>query len=120
MRSNVPEDLLLELNPWWADAAARPSKARQTSRDMLSVLLDYVGERGDKRAALMAGPRQVGKTVLLHQIADRLLREHWPPANITYFDFSDARLPAGITIGDILQFSPAGVAPERPRVFCMR
>jgi uncharacterized protein len=117
MHFDVIEQLLLELNPWWIDATARPSKARQTARDMLSVLLDYVGERGEKRAALMAGPRQVGKTVLLHQVADKLLREHWPAANITYFDFSDARLPAGVTIGDILQFSPAGVAPERPRIF---
>jgi predicted AAA+ superfamily ATPase len=113
------QDLLLAHNPWWADADARPDKAREVSRDMLDVLLDYVGERGDRRAALMAGPRQVGKTVLLHQIADRLLREHWPPANITYFDFSDARIPDAINIGDVLRFSPPGVSPQRPRVFLL-
>jgi predicted AAA+ superfamily ATPase len=119
MRLDAIEPLLVELNPWWSDAAARPSKARQISRDMLPVLLDYVGERGDRRAALLAGPRQVGKTVLLLQVADRLLKEGWPPANITYFDFSDARLSEGITIGDVLKYSPAGAAPERPRVFLL-
>ncbi len=119
MHYDVLAPLLVELNPWWTNAAARPNKARQTSRDMLAVLLDYVGERGNRRAALMAGPRQVGKTVLLHQVAHRLLEEDWPPANITYFDFSDPRLPDGITIGDILKFSPASIAPERPRVFLL-
>jgi uncharacterized protein len=117
--SDVIEPLLVELNPWWSDAAARPNKVHQASRDMLAVLLDYVGERGDKRAALMAGPRQVGKTVLLHQIANRLLNENWPAANIIYFDFSDPRLPTGVTIGDVLKFSPTGTAPERPRVFLL-
>jgi predicted AAA+ superfamily ATPase len=72
-----------------------------------------------RRAAVLLGPRQVGKTTLLLQLADDLVGEVGvAPANVTYFDFSDDRLPAeGISPRDIVDFAPLGVRQDQPRFF---
>lgn len=73
----------------------------------------------ERRAAVMIGPRQVGKTVLLLQIADDLIDKLGvPPANVTYFDFSDDRLPAsGVPPRDVVAFVPPGARADKPRFF---
>ncbi len=74
-----------------------------------------------RRAAVLLGPRQVGKTTLLLQLADDLVEKVGvAPANVTYFDFSDDRLPAeGISPRTVIDFSPPGVRPDQPRFFLL-
>src|SRR5438067_12727008 len=79
-------------NPWWSDPAARRASQYPVARDLLDALLRHVQRQGDRRAAVVIGPRQVGKTTLLLQIADRALKEGWPAQNLTYFNFDDDRL----------------------------
>ncbi|HVA82415.1 MAG TPA: ATP-binding protein [Candidatus Binataceae bacterium] len=77
---------------------------------MFDRLMEYLGERGARRAAVLSGMRQVGKTELLKQIANALLSEGWPPSSLVYFDFADPRLPAGVTapeVADIILRDPA-------------
>jgi hypothetical protein len=71
----------------------------------------------DRRAQLLLGPRQVGKTVLLLQVADDLLAAGWPGTNLTYFDFSDDRLTEPVTAREVVDARPVGTVPEHPRVF---
>lgn len=73
----------------------------------------------DRRAVVLLGPRQVGKTVLLLQLVDDLLDKGWPPQNITYFDFSDDRLTEQITARDVAEACPVGVDPEHPRALLL-
>lgn len=102
------DDLLADLNPWWANAAARTS-APSVRRALQPVVLN--GLRGsDRRALVLVGPRQVGKTVLLRQCIDDLLDAGWPPGNITYFDFSDDRLTSVVT-------TPRAVLEQKPPSF---
>jgi predicted AAA+ superfamily ATPase len=61
----------------------------------------------------------VGKTVLLHQLADELLERGWPPGNLTYFDFSDDRLTAPVPARDVEEARPNNMNPDRPRVFLL-
>lgn len=75
--------------------------------------------RGGGRALLIVGPRQVGKTVLLRQLADELLARGWPSANLSYFDFSDDRLIEEISAREIVAVTPAGLSSERPRIFLL-
>jgi predicted AAA+ superfamily ATPase len=57
------------------------------------VLAQLLGD--SRRALVLSGPRQVGKTTILYQvIGDLLGNQGWPAENITYFDFSDERLSA--------------------------
>jgi predicted AAA+ superfamily ATPase len=65
------------------------------------------------------GPRQVGKTVILLQIAADLIREDFPAVNITYFDWSDDRLTEIPSPRDVVKFDPPGLVSDVPRIFLL-
>jgi uncharacterized protein len=108
-----------QANPWWRDPAARPPELRPTRRPMQREIVQrLVGE--PRRATLLRGPRQVGKTTLLHQCIDDLLAEGWPPPNLTYFDFSDERFVAGSSSPrELAEYQPPGVDAARPRILLL-
>ncbi|HET6204467.1 MAG TPA: ATP-binding protein [Planctomycetota bacterium] len=113
--------ILEDQNPWWTDPGARRAIAYPRRRDLHEQVLRQVGRLEDRRAVVVVGPRQVGKTVLLLQIADALLQSGWPPRNITYFDFSDDRLPTRSEIGPrhVVEARPVGARTDRPHVFLL-
>lgn len=94
---------LADQNPWWAsgtfpDALAPPFKRRDfyVLRNQLS----------DKRITAVAGPRQVGKTVLLYQlIQDLLVNGRKNPRNMLFLamDFPQMRTPSGDAVTDALE-----------------
>ena len=106
-------------NPWWSDLAARRALSFSARRDLHARLVEHLGLRGGRRAQLIVGPRQVGKTVLLLQLADYLLSHGWPPGNLTYFDFSDDRLIGEISARQVVDLTPVGMSPEQPRIFLL-
>lgn len=112
-------DLLVSQNPWWREPASRRALAYPVRRDLEPQILNLVVRRSDRRAVLLLGPRQVGKTVLLLQLGDDLLAAGLPAANLTYFDFSDDRITEPLTIREILDQRPVGLDPEHPRVFLL-
>lgn len=73
----------------------------------------------DRRAVLVMGPRQVGKTTLLLQTVDDLLDRGWPSGNLLYFDFSDPRVVDEISPRDVLAIAPAGISTDHPRVLLL-
>src|SRR5438046_5982390 len=80
-------EILHEQNPFWRNPRARLALDLPFRRFACKPLLDHI-TRAQRRAAVLLGPRQVGKTRLLFQIADDLLDHHAvQPPNITYFDF---------------------------------
>lgn len=109
-------DLLVSQNPWWSDPHARASSAYPLRRDAQRALSRQLLRLEDRRAAVLVGPRQVGKTVAVLQTVDELLDLDWPPGNLTYFDFSDPRLTAPILPTEIVEITPPTVDPEQPRV----
>jgi predicted AAA+ superfamily ATPase len=56
---------------------------------------------------------------LLLQVIDDLLDRGWPPANLTYFDFSDHRVTSPVTARDVVEVVPEGLDPARPRIFLL-
>lgn len=103
-------------NPWWEDPDVRMARSFRVRRDLQPRLLARLTNLSDRRAVALVGPRQVGKTTLLLQLVDDLLDRGWPPANITYFDFSDARLTEEIVPFSVSEVVPAGIDASRPRV----
>lgn len=80
------EQSIREMNPWWRDEPVRSvepirrwafAPARQSLLDGLSP------------ATVVRGPRQIGKTTLLNQIIDSLLREGVSPRRILRLQFDD-------------------------------
>jgi predicted AAA+ superfamily ATPase len=114
----VVADLLLDLNPWWRDGEVRRAEEYPVRRELQPRILDRILNLEDRRATLLLGPRQVGKTVLLLQLVDDLLAAGFPPRNLTYFDFSDDRIPGGlISAREVVESPPVGIVPDHPRVF---
>lgn len=77
--------VLAQFNPWWRGepVADLPSWRRAAFKE-LSL---WMTQPPAPRAVLLSGARQIGKTTLLMQAADALLRQGVPPANILYATF---------------------------------
>lgn len=94
-------DLLLPYNPWWGTGTLgrlRPPAFRRPVfsrvRDDLDRLPQYL---------VLAGPRRVGKTTLIHQLIEDLLAGGIAPERITYYSFDDPALERqGVHGGDLL------------------
>src|SRR3989442_15542894 len=111
--------ILQDHNRWWSDANYRETRAIMTRRSAFSKLFDYVGDLHEGRALLLVGPRQVGKTTLLLQLADELLDRGWPAGNLTFFDFADERLVEPVSPRDVVATHPPGTTTEAPRIFLL-
>lgn len=77
--------VLQEFNPWWSGqpVADLPDWERAASRQIRA----WIDDRETKRALLLTGARQVGKTTLFRQAIRRLVAESFPPANLLYATF---------------------------------
>jgi uncharacterized protein len=119
MRIAMYEALADDLNPWWRDPHARRARAYPVRRHLQPRLLRQILNLGDRRAQVVEGPRQVGKTVMLRQLVDDLLDGGWPPGNLTYFDFSDERLTEKVFPRDIAALRPPSAVPGHPQVLLL-
>lgn len=88
-------------------------------RDLHGLLLRRIADLSDRRASLLVGPRQVGKTTLLLQLAVDLLDRGWPPRNLVYFDFSDDRLPTRISPRVVVDAVPGPISESKPRILLL-
>lgn len=113
-------DLLHDLNVPWREPSARRAGRFPVRRELQADLLRHL-VANERRAAALLGPRQVGKTTLLLQLADDLVHLHGiAPSNVIYFDFSDDRVPArGVSPRDVIRFEPPGFRPDQPRFFLL-
>ena len=87
--------VLSPFNPWWRDEpiADLPKWRRAAFRELQT----WMTIPPAPRAVLLSGARQIGKTTLMLQAADALLRQGVPPANILYATFDHPLLKlAGI------------------------
>ena len=118
----IPVDLapiMEDLNPWWREPGARKALAWPVRRGAHSRLLEQLLRLDDRRAQVLLGPRQVGKTTLLKQLADDLLDRRWPARNLTYFDFEDFRLTREVKPEEIAELRPPGAVPDRPQILLL-
>lgn len=77
---------LSSFNPWWHGEAI--SELPQWRRSIFNELLQWISTPPAPRAILLSGARQVGKTTLLLQAIDALIREQGvSAANILYVTF---------------------------------
>ena len=77
--------VLSQFNTWWRDEpiADLPKWRRAAFRELHT----WIAAPPAPRAVLLSGARQIGKTTLLLQDVDALLRAGIPPANILYATF---------------------------------
>jgi hypothetical protein len=77
--------VLGQFNPWWRGEGISdlPAWRRAAFRELQTWMISPPAPR----AVLLSGARQIGKTTLMLQAVDALLREGVPPANILYATF---------------------------------
>lgn len=87
--------VLSQFNPWWREEAI--ADLAPWRRATFHELYDWLISPPAPRAVLLSGARQIGKTTLMLQAADALLRTGVPPANLLYVTFDHPLLKlAGI------------------------
>lgn len=79
---NTLTAVLSQFNPWWRGEPVpdQPGWRRNAFRDLRT----WMGTPSAPRAILLSGAREVGKSTLLIQAVDALLRAGVPAANILY------------------------------------
>lgn len=95
----IPKDeliaILAQFNPWWRGEAITDLPTWQ--RAAFHELFEWVSTPPAPRAVLLSGARQIGKTTLMLQAVDTLLKQGVPAANIVYATFDHPLLKlAGI------------------------
>lgn len=101
--------ILQGFNPWWS---GRSYSVPGFKRLAWQACRRYLEDRSLRRAILLSGPRRVGKTVILQQIADHYLGEGGDPKGILYLSLDHPLLKLA-TLPQILriyheQIHPAG------------
>lgn len=112
MRLLQSEDVIRVLhgfNPWWTQRGVAVPSFHRLAFDACSR---YLFDPSIRRGILIAGPRRVGKTTVLYQLADRLLAQGVDPTSILYLSLDHPILKL-LTIEKILaeyhgQLRPAG------------
>ncbi|MGU3407711.1 ATP-binding protein [Methylobacterium brachiatum] len=92
-------------NPWWANAKARIREAEYPKRVYFAPFKKIALNFAVRRAAVLLGPRRVGKTVMAKQLIHDAIKGGMRPKNIMYTSI-DAPVYAGIALEKFLSFFP--------------
>lgn len=98
-------------NPWWDN---RPSTALPFRRIAYQQCRKYLDDEALHRAILLSGPRRVGKTTILTQIAESLISDGQPRASILYLSLDHPMLKL-LTLPEVLRIYHESVYPEGER-----
>lgn len=107
--------VLQGFNPWWT---GRPIALPEFRRLAFSACLKYLQDTSLKRAVLLSGPRRVGKTTILLQTAEELLRKGRDPKSIFYISL-DHPLIKLLSLRDIFSLYHASIHPEGKETFLL-
>src|SRR5262245_54490650 len=119
LRLLQPEDVLRVLhgfNPWWTSRTVSIPPFHRLAFDACSR---YLFDESIRRGVLISGPRRVGKTTVLYQLAQTLLARKVAPQAILYLSLDHPVLKL-LRIDQILAEYHAQVHPEgEPAVFLL-
>lgn len=90
---------LQDLNHWWAEKAVRQEFIPQTHRDLFYTVEKDLGR---KQLQIITGLRRVGKSTILFQAIDKLIKKGVSPFDILYCTFDEPSL-AEKRIEDVLK-----------------
>lgn len=79
--------VLRGLNPWWASGVVPDFLALPVRRLAFDEVASLMENREVHRAVIITGARRVGKTTILYQAAQELMRKGFPPSRILYASF---------------------------------
>jgi hypothetical protein len=95
-------------NPWWS---AKPFFLPDFRRIAFEACHGFLINTTLRRAILLSGPRRVGKTTVLLQMADTLVKQKKDPKSILYLSLDHPLLKL-LSLTEILSFYHENVYPE--------
>jgi hypothetical protein len=95
-------------NPWWS---GRPLVVPEFKRLAYQACRKYIADESLRRAVLLSGPRRVGKTTVLQQVADGLVGEGVDPKSILYLSMDHPLLKL-LNLREILALYHETTHPE--------
>jgi len=98
----------VEANPWWQTGKV-PQALRGTDRPMYQLLLKSVSL---KEVTIITGVRRCGKSTLMYQIIDNLLRGETAPEQILLINLEDTRL-TNDSLDDIYETYRSRINPDK-------
>lgn len=102
-------------NPWWQGA---PFQSRPFKRLAFHACKAYLQEESLQRAVLLSGPRRVGKSTILGQLAETLISEGAESKSVFYISLDNPLLKL-LTLPKILQLFHESIYPEGKRAYLL-
>ncbi|MDE7198483.1 MAG: ATP-binding protein [Lachnospiraceae bacterium] len=81
--------VLWQYNPWWRIPSSIKEESKPHKRLAYYEALQMLMHTTIRRFVILSGVRRVGKTTILYQIIDELIREGINPKNILYVTFDN-------------------------------
>lgn len=95
------EDVLAFQNPWWRTRRVEKDKLGSFERRMLARIMK---QTEGKKIVSVIGPRRVGKTILLHQIMQKLMQKGVDPKRIFYLQLDNPEITKEGVINRLMEF----------------
>lgn len=94
--------VLIAFNPWWKTGIVNPAFAKKYKRFAYYESVKRLDLTDLRRTVVLTGARRVGKTTILYQIIDTLLKRGVPPQKIVFFSMDHPMLKLS-GLSDVLE-----------------
>lgn len=108
-------NVLHGFNPWWSGKQNPVPEFRRLAFEACRI---YLEESSLRRAVLLSGPRRVGKTTILLQIANYLLSREHDPKSILYISL-DHPLIKLLSVREIISLYNDSIHPRSKETFLL-
>jgi predicted AAA+ superfamily ATPase len=81
-----------QANPWWSTGSVPTARTAAFEREAFPTIFEALKRSEVGRGVVVLGPRRIGKTVLLHQVVAKLLKEGVDPKGICFLSLDDVAL----------------------------
>ncbi len=95
------EDILEFQNPWWRTGKVDADRLGSFKRQMLETALSQLKE---EKVVSIIGPRRVGKTVMIHQMIQKLIDNGTQPNRIVYLQLDNPDIIKEGIINNLMEF----------------
>ena len=107
----IIEDILCKINRWWITGNVDKIFLYKKNRDEFNEIVELVNE---KRILSIIGPKRVGKSTLLYQTANHLIKNNVNPKNILLFGCDEPGLFAVRTnLNDVIELYLKEILEEK-------
>ena len=93
----INKSIITEQNKHWITNKVNPAYFKEFKRDIYNKIK---AKLGNNRILILKGLRRTGKTTLLFQLIDYILKKDTPSKNIMYFSFDQT----GADLKEIIEF----------------